>query len=142
MVDAHAQVLVEVARAVVVPGEAPGLRADRSVAIREAPIEKRGELGALLWRDVRAAVDGLLVPDIDGRWGDVHVATDYQRVVRRRFLRQPAQQALVPVELAREERRAHDTPVGRVQAHEAYATDHGTDHARLVEGVEVLFSEV
>ena len=104
VVDAHAEVLVEHARAVVPPRVAPGLRVPRAVGVDEAPAAEAREGLALRRRDVGAAVARPRVPDVDVLGGDVEVAAEDQRLGRLRRLLQPRREPLEPRELGRVER--------------------------------------
>ena len=68
VIDAHAEVLVEVAGAVVPPGVAAGLGVVQAVGVDAGPsAQSRANACALGRRDVRAAVAGPRVPDVGVR---------------------------------------------------------------------------
>ena len=69
VVDAHPEVLVEHAGAVVPPREAARLARGMPVAVGQPEVEQRPEGGPLGLRDVRAAVDRRGIPDVHRRSG-------------------------------------------------------------------------
>ena len=80
VIDAHPEVLVEVAGPVVPPRETSRLVVHRAIAIDEPEIEQAPERGPLRLGDVGPAVDRGLVPDILRGRRDIEVATQDERV--------------------------------------------------------------
>ena len=82
-VDAHAAVLVEVARAIVPVGVQPiGVRVDAAEHVFHAPVAQRPHRGAFRFGDMRRADERLRVPDVAVFGRDIEVAEHDQRVGR------------------------------------------------------------
>src|SRR5215510_5943157 len=124
VIDAHAEVLVEVAGAVVPPGVAAALGVVKPVGIDEAPAPQPGEGFALGRRHVRPPVAGLRIPDVGILGSDVEVTSQDEGARRITGLAEPAGQTLVPDELGLVERRAHYPAVRRIEADQADAPAH------------------
>src|SRR5262249_32618689 len=114
VVDAHAEVLVEVTGAVVPPGVLPGVGVLRAEDVDEAPRTELGEGAPLRLRDVRTPMAGNRVPDVRVRRGDVEVASERDRLAGVAGLDEPPGEALVPLALRMIERRVSRAPVASV----------------------------
>ena len=89
---------------------------------RRAPsAQSRAKACALRRRDVRPAVAGARVPDVDVGGRDVEVAAEHERLVGLRGLVEPAGEAVEPGELGLVEGRADRPAVRRVHADDADA---------------------
>ncbi len=137
VVDAHAEVLVEVARAVVPPAVALAFGVQLPVGVDQPPGTQVGERLPLARRHVRAAVAPRRIPDVGVVGRDVEVAADDQRLAGLAGLGQPAPQAPEPGQLGFIEDRVQRAPVGRVDADDANAVAHGRDDARLAQRIVV-----
>ena len=136
VVDAHPEVLVEVAGAVVPPGVAAGLGMVLPIDVDQPPAAEPRERVALRRGNVGPAVADLRVPHVDV-FGRVEIATEGQRFGRVCGLREPAREAVEPGELGLVEGGADDPSVRRVHAHDAEAAARRRDHPRLGERLVV-----
>src|SRR2546427_12677127 len=76
VVDAHPEVLVEAAGAIVPPGVAAGLGPMHAIGVDQSPVAEPGEGKPLRLRHVRSTVARHGIPDVRVRRGDVVVASE------------------------------------------------------------------
>src|SRR5689334_18827215 len=82
LIDPHSEVLVEVPRAVIPPGIAPGLGMLRTVDIFEPPLTEPAPGLALARRDVGRSAEHVRIPDVDVLRRDVEIPAEYERLGR------------------------------------------------------------
>src|SRR5262245_466016 len=119
VVDAHPEVLMEVASPVVPPREPSRLVVAQPVTVGEPEPLERPEGSALGLGHVGPPVDGPRVPDVAIRGRHIEIAAEHDRVRRLEVVADPASEPFEPRELAGVERRADDAAVRRVQADDA-----------------------
>ena len=99
MIDAHAEVLVEVCRRGSPTTCSAGLGVVKSIRVDQSPTAEPTEGLSLGRRDVRPAVAGLRIPDVVVFGGDVEVAAERQELVGIRGSGEPTGETLEPGEL-------------------------------------------
>src|SRR4030095_4947045 len=99
VVDAHAEVLVEVAGAVVPPGVLPGVGVLLAEGVDQAPRAEPREGAPRRLRDTRAASEADATPDGRVRRGDVVVTSQRDELAGVAGLGEPPGEALVPLKL-------------------------------------------
>ena len=137
VVDAHPEVLVEAAGAIVPPSVTAGLGSIQAIGVDQSPVAKPGEGKPLGLRDVRPAVARHGIPDVRVGRGDVVVAAEGHGLAGVTSFDEPPSQAVEPRELGAIEGRVERSPVRGVEAHDPDAAADRGDHPRLGERLVV-----
>ena len=137
VVDAHPEVLVEAAGAIVPPGVAAGLGPMQAIGVDQSPVAEPGEGEPLGLRDVRSAVARHGIPHVRVRRGDVVVAAERHGFAGVTSFDEPPCQTVEPRELGPIEGRVERSPVRGVEAHDPDAAADRGDHPRLGERLVV-----
>src|SRR5439155_2119285 len=125
VVDAHPEVLVEAAGAIVPPGVAAGLGPMHAIGVDQSPVAEPGEGKPLRLRHVRSTVARHGIPDVRVRRGDVVVAAECHGLAGVTRLDEPPCETVEPRELGPIEGRVERSPVRRIEAHDPDAAADG-----------------
>lgn len=131
VIDAHAEVFMKIARAVVPPRVPPGFRVMQSVRVDEPRARQPRKRLPLALRHMRPAMTGDGVPHIDIVGRHIKVTADDGRCLWSDGLLDPASQPVELHELRFIEWRIHVSPVRRVHTDDVQAAALGSKHPHL-----------